>query len=132
MSRAGAAAMVLGFISSVSTSIVTAGSVVAGAPLGTTAPALTQAEATHFLDHSSFGPTAASIADVQKLGVARYIKEQFAVPATGYHGYADPSGPNVPANLFSHGNYSRGLPPRSYERALDNVAACHYAGDPSW
>jgi len=87
MSRASAAALVLGLISSLSASIVTAGSVVAGAPLGTTATALTPAEAAHFLDHSSFGPTAASIVAVQKLGVARYIKEQFAVPATGYHGY---------------------------------------------
>ncbi len=86
MSRAGASRALLLALS------LSAFTIVAGVPAvalaATTAPALTQAEAAHFLDHSSFGPTAASIADVQKLGVARYIEEQFAVPATGYHGYA--------------------------------------------
>ena len=54
----------------------------------TAPPALTAGEAARFLDHSSFGPTAASIAAVQRLGVAQYLRDQFALPATGYHGYA--------------------------------------------
>jgi uncharacterized protein (DUF1800 family) len=63
-----------------------AGATAAGAAAATAA--LTEREAAHFLDHSSFGPTAASIAALQRLGIARYLQDQFATPATGYHGYA--------------------------------------------
>jgi len=58
------------------------------APVTTTAtPTITLAEAAQFLDHSSFGPTAESIAAVQRLGFTRYLDSQFSMPATGYHGY---------------------------------------------
>jgi len=40
------------------------------------------------LDHSSFGATPASIAAVQRQGIAEYLHSQFATPATGYHGYS--------------------------------------------
>jgi uncharacterized protein (DUF1800 family) len=49
---------------------------------------VTTGEAAHFLEHSSFGPTAASIEDVRRQGIARYLQDQFATPATGYPGYA--------------------------------------------
>jgi uncharacterized protein (DUF1800 family) len=49
---------------------------------------ITEREAANFLDHSSFGPTADSIAAVQRQGIAAYLHHQFAIPATGYHGYA--------------------------------------------
>jgi len=52
------------------------------------APVLSEREAVLFLEHSSFGPTAASIAAVQHLGIAAYLQHQFATPATGYPGYA--------------------------------------------
>jgi uncharacterized protein (DUF1800 family) len=56
-----------------------------------TAPVITtvsERDAARFLDHSSFGATPASIAAVQRLGIADYLREQFATPATGYHGYS--------------------------------------------
>jgi uncharacterized protein (DUF1800 family) len=49
---------------------------------------VTEREAADFLDHSSFGPTAASIEEVRQLGIAQYLRDQFATPPTGYHGYA--------------------------------------------
>jgi hypothetical protein len=52
------------------------------------APLVTAAEAARFLEQSSFGPTPASIALVQQLGFTGFLARQFAVPATGYHGYA--------------------------------------------
>jgi len=63
---------------------------VSGAPIG---PApdiarLSEREAAQFLDHSSFGPTAAAIDEVRAEGIARYLQQQFTIPATGYHGYS--------------------------------------------
>jgi uncharacterized protein (DUF1800 family) len=49
---------------------------------------VTEREAANFLDHSSFGPTAASIDAVRRRGIAQYLQDQFAIPATGYHGYS--------------------------------------------
>ncbi len=59
-------------------------------PIGPTRviPLVTEREAALFLDHSSFGPTAASIADVQGEGIAVYLEHQFSIPATGYSGYS--------------------------------------------
>ena len=60
------------------------------------APKVTLANATRFLEQSSFGPTQASVAQVQKLGIPAYLAQQFATPATGYPGYVYyPSNPKV-------------------------------------
>ena len=58
----------------------------AGSDSGSTAT-VSQADATRFLEQSSFGPTSATVAEVQKLGIAGYLTQQFATPATGYKGY---------------------------------------------
>ena len=58
----------------------------AGSDSGSTAT-VSQADATRFLEQSSFGPTSATVAEVQKLGIAGYPTQQFATPATGYKGY---------------------------------------------
>jgi len=42
----------------------------------------TAAAAARFLDQSSFGPTAATIQQVQTLGIDAYLKQQFATPTT--------------------------------------------------
>ena len=79
-----AVAMALSIMSSLDTSAVAE---VSG-PIATPAtPAMTEGEAAHFLDHSSFGPTADSIAALQREGIAQYLHRQFDTPATGYHGY---------------------------------------------
>ncbi len=41
-------------------------------------------DAWRFLQQTSFGPTPATLARVQELGVPGYLEEQFAVPASGY------------------------------------------------
>lgn len=57
-------------------------------------PALTtMPDAVRLLDQASFGPSDGSVADVQRLGVAGWIDEQLATPATGYAAL-----PIVPAN----------------------------------
>jgi len=42
----------------------------------------TATAAARFLDQSSFGPTAATIQQVQTLGIGAYLKQQFATPTT--------------------------------------------------
>lgn len=49
---------------------------------------ITAEDAARFLEQASFGPTAESIAEVQSLGYAGWLEQQFATPATGYPGYA--------------------------------------------
>ncbi len=57
---------------------------------------VSRADATRFLEQSSFGPTTAAVAEVQKLGIGAYLAKQLATPATGYHGYVYyPSSPKV-------------------------------------
>jgi uncharacterized protein (DUF1800 family) len=51
------------------------------------APKVSLANATRFLEQSSFGPTPASVAQVQSVGIQTYLAQQFATPATGYAGY---------------------------------------------
>jgi uncharacterized protein (DUF1800 family) len=49
--------------------------------------AITTADAARFLEQSSFGPTPATVAQVQQLGFSAYLAQQFTTPATGYNGY---------------------------------------------
>ena len=88
-SAAAAVAMALSIMSSLQPSAAQ-GTAPAGSATttGTATATLTEHEAGQFLDHSSFGPTAASIAALRRLGLARYLQDQFDIPATGYHGYA--------------------------------------------
>ncbi len=90
--RAPAVAMTFGVLSSLSTAF--AASAFApdpgspGLPAITVTAPITEREAVNFLDHSSFGPTTASIAMLRGMGIAQYLSVQFATPATGYHGYS--------------------------------------------
>ncbi len=59
----------------------------AGASKPAAAPLVSLADATRFLEQSSFGPTPATVAAVQSLGIPAYLKQQYATPATGYPGY---------------------------------------------
>ena len=59
----------------------------AGPSEAAAAPKVTLANATRLLEQSSFGPTAASVAQVQSLGIPAYLAQQYATPATGYTGY---------------------------------------------
>jgi uncharacterized protein (DUF1800 family) len=52
-----------------------------------TPPAVTAADATRFLDQSTFGATANDVAHVQSIGIDAYIDEQLAMPPTQYTGY---------------------------------------------
>ncbi len=56
-------------------------------PVRAQTPTITTADATRFLEQSSFGPTPAAVAQVQQLGFTAYLAQQFAIPATGYNGY---------------------------------------------
>ena len=49
---------------------------------------ISAADAARLLEQASFGPTPAEVTKVQELGVAAYIDQQFALPATGYPGYS--------------------------------------------
>ena len=51
------------------------------------AAAVTAADAARFLEQSSFGPTPATVAKVQAMGIPGYLTQQFLTPATGYPGY---------------------------------------------
>lgn len=46
------------------------------------APSASEAEAVRFLEQSSWGPTEGGVSDVRRKGLARYLEEQFAMPAT--------------------------------------------------
>ena len=59
----------------------------AGPSEAAAAPKAALADAPRFLEQSSFGPTAASVAEVQSLGIPAYLARQYATPATGYPGY---------------------------------------------
>ncbi|MDR3418530.1 MAG: DUF1800 domain-containing protein [Nevskia sp.] len=59
-----------------------------GSSSGPTQPAVSQADATRFLEQSSFGPTPAAVTQVQQMGFAAYLAQQFATPATGYSGFS--------------------------------------------
>jgi len=73
---------------SIAVCIVISLSTPAAAQAPDVASRVTAREAGRFLDHSSFGATPESIAAVQRLGVAQYLRDQFLMPATGYRGYA--------------------------------------------
>jgi uncharacterized protein (DUF1800 family) len=45
-------------------------------------PQATLTQAARFLDQTSFGPTLATISQVQQTGLAAYLNQQFAMPAT--------------------------------------------------
>jgi uncharacterized protein (DUF1800 family) len=75
------------------------------------APTLSEREAVRFLDHASFGPTAASIAALRHQGIAAYLQEQFATPATGYQGYA-----------YLTADQMRGCPTRASTCLRDNYS----------
>ena len=51
------------------------------------APLVSVADATRFLEQSSFGPTPATVGEVQSHGFQMFLQQQFATPATGYPGY---------------------------------------------
>jgi len=59
----------------------------AGLPLianGAAAPLLTEAEAIRFLHQATFGPTPTLVVQVQKLGVDKYLAQQFKLKASKY------------------------------------------------
>ncbi|HEY9102962.1 DUF1800 domain-containing protein [Chitinimonas sp.] len=49
---------------------------------------VSEPDALRLLEQSSFGPTDASLAAVKQLGIAGFVEDQFAQPATGYQGFA--------------------------------------------
>jgi uncharacterized protein (DUF1800 family) len=51
---------------------------------GAAAPLLTEAEAVRFLRQATFGPTPALITQVQKLGVTKFLDQQFKLKASKY------------------------------------------------
>ena len=75
-------------------------------------------DAARLLEQASFGPTPAEVARVAALGLDGYLKEQLAVPATGYSGFSfvphtapatcsyDPTAPTGAASLCARDNYS--------------------------
>jgi len=63
-------------------------SAIAAVTVEVSAPAVSVLAAARFLEQTSWGPDAASIARVQRLGFAAYLDEQFALPATRYPAYA--------------------------------------------
>ena len=73
---------------------------------------VSSADATRFLEQSSFGPTPTEVAKVQQQGFAAYLAQQFAQAATGYpgYGYMDPNGnigcPSGSATTCRRDNYS--------------------------
>lgn len=73
---------------------------------------MSQADATRFLEQSSFGPTPAAVAQVQGLGIPAYLDQQFATPATGFSGYSymDPNEavgcPSTASTTCARDNYS--------------------------
>jgi len=58
----------------------------------TASPAEVRADATRFLEQATFGPTDSLVDHVIAVGIAGYLAEQFAAPATKYSAY-----PYVPA-----------------------------------
>jgi uncharacterized protein (DUF1800 family) len=69
------------------------------APVGQTltvpaAPRATIAQATRLLDQATFGPTLSAVQHIQQIGMAAYLNEQFASPAT-----LMPAIPNPPVAL---------------------------------
>ena len=75
-------------------------------------------DATRLLEQASFGPTPAEVTRVAALGFDGYLKEQLAIPATGYQGFAftphtppascsyDPAMPTSAASLCARDQYS--------------------------
>jgi hypothetical protein len=51
-------------------------------------PQASSADATRFLEQSSFGPTDTELARVRGMGIAAYLGDQFSKQATGYPGYS--------------------------------------------
>jgi len=56
-------------------------------------PALVEADAVRLLEQATWGPTAALLAHVKRVGAAAFLDEQFALPPTRYTAFAP-----VPAN----------------------------------
>jgi uncharacterized protein (DUF1800 family) len=79
---------------------------------------VSQADATRFLEQSSFGATADEISAVQSQGFKAYLNAQFSKPKTGYTGFNyvphtaapdcsnDPAAPGGAASICARDNYS--------------------------
>ena len=80
--------------------------------------AMSATDAARLLEQGTFGPTPSEVARVAALGFDGYLKEQTAVPATGYSGLSfvphtpavactyDPAAPTSAASLCARDNYS--------------------------
>jgi uncharacterized protein (DUF1800 family) len=68
-------------------------------PVGPTPPQATATAAARFLDQTSFGPTAASIAHVQQIGLQAALTEQFNQPASTFSEPPSPDAECSSANL---------------------------------
>jgi uncharacterized protein (DUF1800 family) len=66
-----------------------------------TIPPVSLAQATRLLDQSTFGPTLAAVQNVQQVGVAAYLNQQFAIPTTRM-----PAIPNPPVSICPNGTFA--------------------------
>jgi uncharacterized protein (DUF1800 family) len=83
----------------VSSSISVALQAPAQTPVGPAPPQTTATAAARFLDQTSFGPTAVSIAHVQQIGLQAALTEQFNQPATTFSEPPSPDAECSSANL---------------------------------
>jgi uncharacterized protein (DUF1800 family) len=66
-----------------------------------TVPPVTLAQATRLLDQTTFGPTLSEVQNVQQIGVAAYLNQQFATPTTRM-----PAIPNPPVATCPNGTFA--------------------------
>jgi uncharacterized protein (DUF1800 family) len=66
-----------------------------------TIPPVSLAQATRLLDQSTFGPTLSAVQNVQQMGVAAYLNQQFATPTTRM-----PAIPNPPVATCPNGTHA--------------------------
>jgi uncharacterized protein (DUF1800 family) len=79
---------------------------------------LSATDAQRLLEQATFGPTPSEVTRVAALGVAAYVTQQEAIPATGYTGFtyvphtapatckSDPTAPTSAASICARDNYS--------------------------
>ncbi len=66
-----------------------------------TIPPVSLAQATRLLDQSTFGPTLSAVQNVQQMGMAAYLNQQFATPTTRM-----PAIPNPPVSACPNGTFA--------------------------
>jgi uncharacterized protein (DUF1800 family) len=66
-----------------------------------TIPPVSLAQATRLLDQSTFGPTLSAVQNLQQMGVAAYLNQQFAIPTTRM-----PAIPNPPISTCPNGTFA--------------------------